>query len=235
MTSNKLKVVLEKHQKWLDKKKGGVRANLSNADLRGADLSNANLRYAELIGANLIGANLSGANLRRADLHGAELWGANLSGANLVYANLSGADLWSANLRCANLWRADLRDTNLWRADLVSAKNIPFLPQLIICPSEGSFTAYKKLADSCIAKLLIPEDAKRSNATTRKCRCDKALVVEIYEENGNKIKHGFSRYYNTFHYEVGQMVHVDNFDEDRWNECSTGIHFFMSKQEAVDY
>ena len=38
-----------------------------------------------------------------------------------------------------------------------------------------------------------------------------------------------------FIYKVGEMVSVDNFDEDRWNECSTGIHFFINFQEAVEY
>lgn len=28
---------------------------------------------------------------------------------------------------------------------------------------------------------------------------------------------------------------TDSFDEDRWNECSHGIHFFINKQEAIDY
>ena len=205
MTKNKLKDVLEKHQKWLNKQKGGVRADLHGANLWDADLRNANLM------------------------------GANLMSVNLICANLLGANLCRANLRDADLSDANLRGANLWDADLSGVKNIPFLPQLIICPPEGSFTAYKKLADSCIAKLLIPEDARRSNATTRKCRCDKALVVAIYDNNGNEIKHGFSRHDDTFHYEVGQMVRVDNFDENRWNECSTGIHFFMSKEEAIDY
>lgn len=220
MTNDKLKVVLENHQKWLNKKKGGVRA-----DLRGANLRNANLS----------GANLMCADLMCADLSGADLSGANLMSVNLCSANLFGANLHSANLMSADLENANLMYANLMSADLIDAKNIPFLPQLIICPPEGSFTAYKKLANSCIAKLLVPEDAKRSNATTRKCRCDKALVVAIYDSNGNEVKHGVSRYDSTFHYEVGQIVRVDNFDENRWNECSTGIHFFMSKQEAIDY
>ena len=34
---------------------------------------------------------------------------------------------------------------------------------------------------------------------------------------------------------VGEIVKVDNFDKDRWNECSPGIHFFMTRDEAVRY
>ena len=38
-----------------------------------------------------------------------------------------------------------------------------------------------------------------------------------------------------FKYTVGETVEVKDFDPDRWNECSTGIHFFMDRQEAVEY
>lgn len=36
-------------------------------------------------------------------------------------------------------------------------------------------------------------------------------------------------------YKVGEMVYPDGFDDDRWNECSHGIHFFINKQEAINY
>ena len=91
MNEAKLKEILEKHQLWLNTEDGGIRADLSCADLSCANLSGANLRCANLSGANLRCANLSGANLRGANLSGANLRGAYLSGANL-----SGADLISA-------------------------------------------------------------------------------------------------------------------------------------------
>ncbi len=100
-----------------------------------------------------------------------------------------------------------------------------------VCPTEGSFVGYKKCRYNVIVKLLIPEDAKRSSATTRKCRCDKALVLETI---GSKEK-AISRYDETFVYKVGETVSVDDFDHDRWNECSTGIHFFMTREEAEAY
>ena len=83
---------------------------------------------------------------------------------------------------------------------------------------------------------MIPEDAKRSSATTMKCRCDKAKVLDI--ENiltGKKIKKVSSNYDSDFVYRVGEIVSVDNFDDNRWNECSTGIHFFMNRENAINY
>jgi len=89
------------------------RANLRDADLRGA-----NLRGANLCGANLRGANLRGANLCGANLRGANLCGANLRDAALCDANLRDAALYDANLRGADLCDANLCDANLCDADL---------------------------------------------------------------------------------------------------------------------
>jgi hypothetical protein len=74
-----LKLKLVSHKLWLSGYESGCRADLSGADLIGANLS-----HADLIGANLIGANLSHANLIGANLIGANLIGANLIGAKNV-------------------------------------------------------------------------------------------------------------------------------------------------------
>ncbi len=68
MGAQELKDVVAKHGKWLRGENDGSRANLSGADLSGADLSRANLYGADLSRANLSRANLSGADLSRANL-----------------------------------------------------------------------------------------------------------------------------------------------------------------------
>ena len=221
LTREKLNKSLEEHERWIDedcKNWEEMRADLRNADLRSTDLFNADLR----------GANLSGANLFNADLRGADLYNADLSGANLLNADFHGANLLNANLSVANLCGADLR----------SAKNVPYIP--MVCPEEGDFIGWKKAEgnkDKVIVKLRIPSDAKRSSATTRKCRCSKAEVIAIYNldgtEEGETTCH--SDYDNSFIYEVGKTVEVTNFSEDRWSECAKGIHFFINRQEAIDY
>ena len=213
-------------------------ANLSGADLSGADLSCANLRYANLRYANLCGANLCGADLRGAHLRGAYLCGANLSGANLSYANLSGANLSYANLNYANLSDADLRSANFSDADLSDTKNMIYIP--MACPEEGSFIGFKKAvyADkNYIVKLEILADALRSSATSRKCRCNKAKVLEIQNVDGSKanIDVVHSIFDPSFQYKAGQIVEEPNFDDNRFNKCSKGIHFFINRQEAVDF
>ena len=178
-------------------------------------------------------ANLYGANLRSADLRSANLRSANLYGADLRSANLYGANLYSANLYGADLRSADLRSANLYSADLYGA-NLGYVP--INCPSDGAFIGWKKVQDKLI-KLLIPEDAKRCSATTYKCRCDKAQVLAItsLDERLSFDSVINVAYTPNIKYKVGEMVFPDKFDEDRWNECSNGIHFFINKQDAINY
>ncbi len=201
-------------------------ANLIGADLRGADLRGANLSIANLIGADLRGANLSGADLRGANLRGANLSDANLHGANLSDANLSDANLIGADLR-----GADLRGANLSIANLSGARG-----GYMACPTDGSFIGWKK-ASGYVVKLQIPEDARRSSAGGEKCRCDKAYVAEIQNADGTKadIETVCSDHDKNFVYAVGATVEVSDFDDDRWNECAPGIHFFIDRRAAVEY
>ena len=177
--------------------------------------------------ANLSGAYLSGANLS----------GAYLSGAYLSEANLSGADLSEADLFGANLSEADLSRANLSRANYIEkAKNL-FYP--IACPEIGAFVGWKKArvktgGHECIVKLGITEDAVRSSAAGRKCRCSKATVLEIQDLEGNVLEQAaVSDRDENFHYIPGTVASVLDFDENRWNECSTGIHFYITREEAV--
>ena len=208
-------------------------AHLSGAYLRYADLGGADLRDAYLRDACLRGAYLGGAHLGGAYLHGADLRGADLRGAYLGGAYLRGTDLHDACLRGADLRGADLRGADFGGADLRDAKNIPFIP--LACPSDGEFIGWKKVSNKLI-RLLIPSDAKRSSSTSNKCRCDKAKVLEITDLDGsNPITSVINKNYVETQYVVGEMVFPDSFDENRWNECSNGIHFFINKQEAINY
>ena len=240
-----LKKILDEHLLWLNGE-GGSRADLSGANLSGADLSFANLSGADLSFANLRDADLFGANLSDADLSGADLSCANLSNANLFGANLRGADLSGADLSFANLRGADLSGANLFGANLSNANlSCASMDQMIWdihtvfyplqCPDSGSYIGYKK-ASGLVVELEIPADARRSSATSRKCRASKAKVLSITDINGNpaggQVK---SNYDPDFVYTIGETVEVSDFDDDRWNECSTGIHHFITRAEAVIY
>ena len=213
-------------------------ADLSAADLRSADLSDADLSDANLHGANLRDADLSDANLRCADLSDADLSDADLSAADLRCANLRGADLRGANLRSADLSAADLRGANLHGANLSELT----VAQTSILPDEGDIIGWKKAITldgaPIIVKLLIPADAQRSNATGRKCRASTARVLDLQDKQGNSLPPdttAYSSYDPDFTYQKGETVHVEDFDTNRWDECAPGIHFFITRIEAIEY
>ena len=168
----------------------------------------------------------------RADLRGANLYGADLYGADLYGADLCGANLRGANLCDADLRGADLCDANLCGADLDGAENV-YYP--INCPENGAFIGWKKARENKIVELEITADAKRNSATTRKCRCSKARVLSITNPDGSAANEAVSTYDCSFIYRVGETVEVKDFDADRWNECSAGIHFFITREEAARY
>ena len=135
------------------------------------------------------------------------------------------------------------------------------------CPYEGEFIGYKKCRDKSgsdvIVTLKIPAHAKRSSSLSKKCRCSKAIVVDIrmimYDKSpiGNPLiktnpridkttSHNIDKAYSgrsgypfnlgdQLVYRLGETVKPDSFDPNRFNECSHGIHFFMTEQEALDY
>ena len=144
--------------------------------------------------------------LNEYDFYGANLSGANLSGANLSGANLSGANLLNVRYdECTGFFA-------------------------LVCPEEGSFIGYKK-ANGHIVKLRITEDALRSSATSRKCRCSKAEVLSITTLDGEDdgLTSIPSNYDSNFIYRVGTTVEVEDFETDRWDECAAGIHFFITR------
>ena len=129
----------------------------------------------------------------------------------------------------------------------------------MVCPEKGAFIAYKSVVlydpdiineyrfgddhmyKRAILELLIPADAKRSSGRTNKCRCSKAKAIGLYSmddlepitlDEGLEI---VSTYDFGFKYEIGKMILPDGFEENRWHECSHGIHFFMTKEEVAEY
>ena len=222
MEPEELKEVLRLHAMWLADTSTGAKANLCGANLSGVNLSGVNLR----------GVNLRWADLRRADLRRADLCEADLRRADLCEADLRGASLRGANLSEANLRGADLRRATLCGANLRRAGLSPFQ----ICPEEGDFVAWKKVEHNCVLKLLVT-GKRTSSLVGRKCRTDAAKVLAAYDRNGEIPGGGTyqSRHNSKFKYTVGEASKETSYDPDIRVECTAGIHFFMTRQEAEEY
>ena len=168
--------------------------------------------------ADLSDADLRYANLRGADLRGADLRGANLRYVNLRYADLSDADLSDADLRYADLSGADLSGA---KGALIEFRKGKMLTEDII--------GYKKCRNDVIVKLLIPRGAIVFSINGEKCRTNKAKVLEIEGATRAISQHKYMSYY------VGDEFTVYDFNCEYNVECASGIHFFMTREDAVNY
>ena len=199
----------------------GKEYNLSpGADLRGANFG----------GVKLQGIDLAGADLREADCMGADFTGAAFMGADLREVDFSGATLRGADLRWTDLRETNLFKANLMDTDLEGTKLLQSQADLLTIVSEGALIGWKQCRDNVIVKLRIPEAAKRSNGTDRKCRAEYVEVLEVF--GGTE---GISTHDSNIVYRVGKTVRCDKWNEDRWNTCGGGIHFFITRSEAEEY
>lgn len=213
------------------------RANLSNAIITSASMGHANLRSANMTNTNICCARLDGADMRGAILKGADMSytlmrAVTLNGADMRNADLRLSDMRNSVLKGANLEGADIRDADIRGANFSSAKNMPFVP--MACPEKGAFIGFKRCGDF-IVEIEVLSDAKRSSATTLNCRCDKARVISITNLDGSDSGKTAieSDYDSKFVYKIGETVTVNDFDNNRWNEITTGIHFFINRYNAV--
>ena len=241
ITKEELKTIIGQHKLWLDSnKKEGKRADLSSVDLFGADLSGANLSGADLTDANLTRANLYRANLTDANLTRANLTGANLIRAILTDADLSsvdlfGADLSGANLSGANLTGADLTGTNLIDSELEYANlTDAILDEKEQCRKGIVLTepmiGYKQSDEGKIITLEMPICAKVFSINNNKRRTNKCKVIDMQGETEL-----CSIYYADFKYHVGDEIDIIDFYDNYNVECSTGIHFFLTREEAESF
>lgn len=181
--------------------------DLRNSSFQGLDLQGMNFSYCNLSGCDFRDCNISGCDFRFSDLTGCRIEGANLYLARLQESVLTGIRSDSATRYFA-----------------------------MCCPEQGAFLGYKLCFNYRLVQLLIPADAKRSSATDNACRCSKAKVLKITSGDGRQQfqeAQAFADQY--FLYKVGQTAYPSGFDENRWVDSTTGIHFFMTAREALAY
>ena len=169
----------------------------------------------------------------------------NLRGVDFSDSDLTDLDIGWTDLRGADLSRCKINSGTNFDGCLFNEKTkMPNYP--MACPEQGAFIGWKKAFNkdvgSVIIELLIPEDAKRSSATGSKCRCDKAKVVsmtsliQIKKHIRKDITEAISFANDRFIYRLGEWVQPEHpFDDCRWHECTSGIHFFMEKEDAEKY
>lgn len=229
----------QEHLLWLEDKEG-KRLSIHERDFSHLNLSKLNLSFADLKYNTFRQCDFKSSNLSCADLSNCILYGSDFRLANLYGARLNGNDFYNVDLRNADMRYAEIngsnfRDAKTNNTNIENVKiNIFTNGYPLSCPEKGAFTAYKR-AQGYIIELLVPEDAQRSSAFGRKCRCDKVQVVAITKRDGAPadVTSLHSDYDENFIYTIGETVLVEDFDTNRWNECSKGIHFYITREEAL--
>lgn len=203
-----------------------------NMDLTGWDLSNV-----DVFKSSFQNTVLDEVNFENSRVEGALFDGCSMRGANLKNANMRMGAFRSCDLRDANIEGADLYAAVLELAKLDGIKSNEDTKWFrLYCPETGPFLAYKKCLGDRLVQLLVPADAKRTSSTMSCCRVSKAKVLTIksfdYKERYDE---AWSMVDENFFYRVGEWVEVKNFNEDRWFDSTTGIHIWLTREEAKAY
>lgn len=231
------RVSAEELREFLNSRKTGERVVLREAEFRGMDLTGWNLSHVDFALCSFQETILNGV-----DFHDSSVENALFDGCPL-----RGADFRNANMRTASFRNCDMRECRIEGADLYGAvleyarltgihsdENTKWFR--LYCPEEGAFLGYKKCVGDRLVQLLIPADAKRTSATRASCRCSRAKVLTIksfdFKENYDE---AWSLVDENFVYRRGEWVEVKNFNEDRWMDSTTGIHFWLTREEAEAY
>lgn len=229
------------------------RTNLDYSDMKCSDLGGAMFRGCSIVKVDFNEANLYNSTFIDCQLRaGVDMSDCDLRNALFRNCDLSGAVLSRADLRGARFIDCALDGLVVEDQEETRGLDEAFPSE---CPAQGSFVAYKMASrepdpavkdeedSSVIVALHVPEDAKRVSSPSGKCRCDKAKVVGIteiggaqaYDKDGNALTKAVSFHDSSFVYELGKTVEVKDFDDIRFHECSTGIHFFMTRELAEAY
>lgn len=227
----------EKFRERLRERKNGERMEFRqleiwDMDLSGEDLSNMDFTLSSFQNTVLDGVDFEGSTVENALFDGCSMRKANFRNAKMVTASFRYCDMRECNIEGANLYGAVLEFAKL--DGIVSDEGTQWFR--LHCPEKGAFLAYKKCVNDRMVQLLVPADAKRTSATLPSCRCNKAKVLTIksfdFKENFDE---AWSLVDENFVYRRGEWVEVKNFNEDRWQDSTTGIHFWLTRAEAEAY
>ena len=236
ITQEELDKMINKHEKWVKGHPFYDRLLLSNYNLLNLKIKNKDLQRIAIFDCLLNNTIFEDCNLEYATIKDSKIINTNFINCNLSYGDFLYDEFLKSDLLTCNIKNSHFDNA------IFNNTKMPDYP--MACPENGSFVGYKKVYNIVnnqyqwfILKLEILEDARRSSTASNKCRCDKVKVLEIQNLDGSIAKgviKAKSCYNNEFIYELGKKVKEPDFDKCRWNEYTSGIHFFMNREDAVN-
>lgn len=231
------KITEEELKQMLESRKEGEQLVLREIEFENMDLSGWNLS-----GCDFTLSSFQNVILDHVDFEDAAVENALFDGCSMKGANYRNANMQTASMRYCDMTGCDIRGANLFGAVLEYAKLDGIVSDdstqwfRMHCPETGPILGYKKCVNDRLVQLLIPADAKRTSATLPSCRCNKAKVLTIKSfDSTEEFDEAWSLVDENFYYRKGEWVEVKDFNEDRWMDSTTGIHFWMSREEAIAY
>lgn len=206
---------------------------IKDTDLEGYNLTNITFNLCSFENCNLAGADFSGSSISGTLFRECPMHACRFVNTNMTEAIFRDIDLSDSDLSGANLYAAVLEDANL--DGIIVDENTKWYKQ--VPPEDGAFIAWKCCSELRVVQLLVPRDARRVSATRETCRCDKAKVLSI-KSIDKTISYDWaqSTVDPDFYYERGKWVEPANgFEPDRWKDSSRGIHFFMEREQCIEY
>ena len=195
-----------------------------DCEIKNAVLKKANFFATEICNCDFSGSDLEEASFCCADFDDSTFVDTRLCNANFDFAQRT---YWT-NFENSDMTGLSTADINL---DPDNLKGVKGLHMPIFCPEEGSFIAWKKCREGKIVKLLIPEHAERKGSTLHSCRASEAVVLDIFDKEGNSVDEAVSRVDKEFKYIKGATVTAEKLDPKRHGDVS-GIYFVLSRAEA---
>lgn len=231
------KVSMDEFTERLLARKEGEKLRFASCEFRGMDLAGWNLGNIDF---SL--SSFQEVVLDRADLRNSIVENALFDGCSMCHADFRNSRMVTASFRYCDMRKCDIRGADLYGAvlehadldEIVSDETTRWFR--LHCPEKGAFLAYKKCVNDRLVQLLVPADAKRTSATLPSCRCSRAKVLTIksfdYQESFDE---AWSLVDENFVYRKGQWAEVKDFNEDRWQDSTTGIHIWLTREEAKAY
>ncbi len=221
-------------------RKSGERIDLRDSILENMDLSGWDLSNTDFTRATFRDMTLDGANMDHCSICGSWFFGKN----SLRNVKLTNSNMQEAGMRYVDMSGMDISGSNLHSACLEYTKQDGIVYDdgtdwyEMKCPPEGqAFICWKCCIDFRVVQMLVPREAKRVMATQETGRTNRVKVLSIKSiDESESFDWAQSTVDPDFIYEVGKWIEPANgFEEDRWRDSSQGIHFFLERQQCVNY
>ena len=191
---------------------------------------------------------MSGCFFRHTDIFSSVFPDCKLNGDDFQYACFSGSqnsfarsELTNCDFEMSTLYNVDFRNTKRTKCQfeyshivhcLFDEEDNYMLGEILSTPLIG----WKICPTDILVELEIPEGAVVYGVDGDKFRTNKVKVNNITNiKTGEQVKSVSSEWDNDFIYMNGQDINFRNFDLNPTVVCSKGIHFFKTKEEALDY